>query len=209
MKLSTLAILALMTSSIYAGGVVKHTESALGIPTEEIYDNKFFINIAGGVSFLNVDNTLSLNTTFADGALDDKGVVGEIALGYRYSDSIFTTLAVQRTMLDIADINNIYASVNYQLLNTVVKPYVGVLLGYSQLKWSEDPSVVIANRDLTSDGFTYGVQSGVEYSLNNAWGITGKYQFLKYDHVTDIRDGASSIEHTYGQNILMGVNYEF
>ncbi len=207
MKLNNLMVLGLIMSVGYAGGT---TKPALDKPLEIAkVDNKYFINIAGGGAFLNVDNVLSLNTTFADGALDDSGTVGEVAFGYRYSKNIFTTLAVQRTMLDIADIDNIYLSVNYQYADVFAKPYIGALIGYSKLTWSEDPSVIILNKDLTSEGATYGMQAGVEYNLNDDWAISGKYQFMKYDHTTDIRDGASNIEHTYGQNILMGVNYEF
>jgi len=206
MKLSNLIVLGLIMSVGYAGGT---TKPALDIPLEieKVDNNKFFINIAGGGSFLNIDNVLKENSTFSNGALDDEGVVGEIALGYRYSENIFTEFAVQRTMLDIADIDNIYVSANYQYADVFAKPYIGVIIGYSKLTWSEDPSVVILHKDLTSDGVTYGVQAGVQHNFNENWGISGKYQFLKYDHTTDIRD--SSIEHTYGQNILMGVNYEF
>jgi len=207
MKLSNLIVLGLIMSVGYAGDT---TKPALDIPLEiKKVDNKFFINIAGGGSFLNVDNELGLNTTFSNGALDDKGVVGEVALGYRYSENIFTEFALQRTMLDIADIDNIYVSANYQYSDVFAKPYIGAVIGYSKLTWSDDPAAVVLNKDLTSEGVTYGVQAGLQHSFNENWGISGKYQFLKYDHATDIRDGDSSIEHTYGQNILMGVNYEF
>lgn len=158
---------------------------------------------------LDIDSSPSLITPFANGALDDKGMVTEVGIGYRYGDNVFATFAAQRTRLDIADIDNFYASINYQFSDVTAKPYIGALVGYSQLKWSEAPSAVIINEDLTSDGLMYGLQAGIEQELSGNWSLFAKYQFIKYDHLMDIRTKTSTIEHNYGQNILLGVRYGF
>ncbi len=158
---------------------------------------------------MDIDSDIAPNTTFTEGALDDRGAVGEIGIGYRYGENIFTTFTAQRAMLDIADIDNFYASINYQFSNVTAKPYIGALLGYSQLTWSESPHVVVSNEDLISDGLMYGLQTGIEQVLTENWTLFAKYQFIKYDHLMDIRSSASTIEHNYGQNILIGVRYAF
>ena len=205
MKLSLLVTLTLLISASHAGSnMIKPAE-----PVISIQENNFFVYIAGGASFLDIDSDIALNATLIEGALDDNGAVGEIGVGYRYSENIFTTLTAQRTMLDIADIDNFYASINYQFSDVTAKPYIGALLGYSQLTWTESPHVVVLNEDLTSDGLMYGFQAGFEQTLTENWILFAKYQFIKYDHLMDIRSSASTIEHNYGQNILIGVRYAF
>jgi opacity protein-like surface antigen len=172
-------------------------------------NGRFFIQVAGGATVMDIDSSFASNATFTNGALDNDGAVVEVGIGYKYSENIFATFAAQRTMLDIADIDNFYASINYQFTDVVAKPYIGALLGYSQLKWSESPHVIVANEDLTSDGLIYGLQAGFEQELRENWSLFIKYQFIKYDHLMDIRSNASTIEHNYEQNILTGVRYEF
>ncbi len=210
MKLSVWAALALVVSASYAGGdFTQPVEQVIETPVQQTQDTSFFVYIAGGASFLDIDSALSPNATFTDGTLDDTGGVGELGVGYRCSKNIFATVAAQRTWLDIADIDNFYASINYQFSNVTAKPYIGAMVGYSQLTWSEDPHVVVSNKDLISDGMIYGIQAGLEHDLTATWTLFAKYQFIKYDHSMDIRSSSSTIEHNYGQNIVTGVRYAF
>jgi len=210
MKLGILLALGLITSAAYAGGDIVEPEGSISeISNQDSQDNGLFVYIAGGGAVLDTDSFLAPNAAFINGALDDTGTVGEVGAGYRYSKNIFATLAAQRTILDMVDIDNFYASINYQFTDVVANPYIGVLLGYSQLGWSESPHVVVANKDLSSDGLMYGLQAGIEQVLTENWTLFAKYQFIKYDHLMDIRSSASTIEHNYGQNILIGVRYAF
>jgi len=201
----------ILTSVIaYAGGnIVKEEAPAPIIPVVLEETNPYFVYLAGGVAYLSGEDTLATGNTFTAGALDDEGSVYELGVGYRYTDNIFATLAVQRTTLDIADIDNIYASINYQFSDVMLKPYIGLVAGYSKLEWSEAPHVVLSNKDLDSDGAMYGVQAGLEFELSTNWSVFGKYQFITYDHLMDIRNNASTIEHKDTQNLLLGVRYGF
>ncbi len=209
MKLNRLVISLLLISTLNAGNSSTKNRVLPLVEPIAVQDSNLFLYVAGGVSSVDVESHLSVGSTFMDGALDDSANVGEIGVGYRYNHNIFATLSAQRAMLDIADIDNFYVSVNYQLSDTTAKPYIGALIGYSQLTWSESPHLVVANEDLTSDGLMYGVQAGLEQELTENWTLFVKYQFIKYDHTIDIRSSSSTIEHNHGQNILIGGQYEF
>ena len=210
-KLRVISILLFLSVTSHAGGGVSQKEAVAPIVPEQIDNSyhEYFVYAAGGMAYLSGESSLAVGNTFASGALDYEGAMYELGAGYRYTENIFATLAVQRTTLDIADIDNIYASINYQFSDVMLKPYIGVLAGYSKLEWSQDPHVVLSNKDLTSDGAMYGVQAGLEFDLAENWSIFGKYQFIVYDHLMDIRNGASTIEHEDTQNLLLGVSYGF
>lgn len=217
MRLQSLVALSVLTSISYAGGnYMKPVDPVIAIPIQEVQpvkDNDYFIYVGGGLSDLKVNKKTDNCLCSKPGALDSEGELVEIGVGYRYSENIFVTLAAQRTMLDIVDIDNVYASLNYQF-DTVANPYIGVLAGYSRLKWNEYPAIHNASfvDDLESTGLMYGVQLGIEPQLTENWSLFAKYQFIKYEHLMKIRPNSSSgeeIEHEHGQNVLTGVRYGF
>jgi opacity protein-like surface antigen len=196
---------------IHAGGlndIEVNFEVLEDIITKNTDEYNYFVFLSGGVSSLNVDSKLEKNHSFNEGALDDSAILFELGLGYRFNENIFSTLFVQNTQLDIADITNLGLSVNYQF-NNEYKPYIGFFTGTSQLKWSEEPHVVLLDKDLTSKSPIFGLQAGVEKNLNNNWAIFAKYQLTSYNHEIDIRRGRSTIKHTAANNLLLGVKYEF
>ena len=199
-----------LTVNIYAGG---NSSKANVLPDvvmlPETYDNRYFVYLAGGVATISVDSYLETGASFYNGALDDAGNLIELGIGYRYNPHIFFTLSGQRTALDLADINNLYMSANYRFSEVMLHPYVGGIVGYSELKWSQRPHIMLYNEDLTSDGWFGGVQAGIEYWMTGHITLFGKAQYLLYDHLMDIRMKRSQIEHTDSTNILVGVRYEF
>jgi len=220
MKKITLAVSVCMTLSIqaYAGGDMVAVEPMMIMPMieEDIVPNDWFVYIAGGVSTLDVTSSVSStgrSNIFPD-SLDDKGSLVELGLGYRVSENVFTTLAGQRTNLDFVTLDTVYASLNYQFVDVMLKPYIGVLAGYSKLHWDTRPhtphQINPFVEDLTSTAGVYGAQIGIEQTLNENWSLFGKYQYLKYnEHVMDIDETATTIEHNSAQNILGGIRYAF
>lgn len=171
--------------------------------------NKLFVFAGGGGSKLDVDTSLASNSILIPGALDNSGKNIEIGVGFKHSKNIFTTLTFQKNKLSIADVNNVYGSINYQFSTLKVKPFIGALIGRSRLKWSERPHQVLINENLTSKSFMYGVQFGIEKELQKRFSVFAKYQFIKYDHEIEIVNNTSNIKHNSGQNLLLGLRYSF
>jgi opacity protein-like surface antigen len=143
------------------------------------------------------------------GALDDTGILFEVGAGYNFTRDIFTELTYQRSMLDIANIDSGYLSLNYQLSDVVLSPSIGIVGGYGRLKWSERPSIMLVNQKLTSTNYLYGAQVGLSLPIGDELYLTAKYQYLKIDHIMNIRNDTNIIEHNEVQNVLLGVKYEF
>lgn len=209
-SLKVTGILAALSSGCYAGGdIVAPIEPAIEEVITTVNNNDYFIYGAVGRAALDVESTLAVDATFTNGTFDDRGSVFELGAGYRFNDNVFSTISVQRTALDIVNIDNYYASINYQFSDVTAKPYIGVLLGYSRLKWSPRPHEMLINEKLISDDPMYGIQVGLEHTFIEDWSLFAKYQFIKYDHLMDIRNNTNIIEHDDGQNLLLGVQYGF
>jgi len=194
------------------GDFVSPLEPEINIPDQIIEEEDILhygVFLSGGISFVNVDANPSNASEYNDGALASSGGLFEIGFRYRFNKDMFTTVNYQVALLDMAHINNYYVSINYQFSQSSFNPYIGAILGGSQLNWSDDPHKVLIDRDLTSESSVYGVQIGMNKLFNEHWGYSAKYQFLKYDHELDIQAGRKSIKHTSGQNLLVGVEYAF
>jgi len=111
--------------------------------------------------------------------------------------------------LDISHLNNFYASINYQIDGASFDYYIGAVLGVSTLNWEQDPFYVLIDKSLTSESMIYGLQIGLKKEFKEHWAYTAKYQYFNYNHVLDIRNGRDTINHTAGNNLLLGVQYEF
>lgn len=209
-SLRVVGVLVALISGCYAGGNI---EVSIEPEMEEVVTivngNEYFVYGAVGRAALDVESSLDEAATFTNGTFDDHGSVFELGAGYRFNKNIFSTIAIQRTALDIVDIDNYYASINYQFSDVTAKPYVGVLLGYSRLKWSPRPHEMLINEKLISDDPMYGIQIGVEQSFREDWSLFATYQLINYDHLMDIKNGTSIIEHDSSRNLLLGVSYGF
>jgi len=171
----------------------------------------FFLFASGGISLFNTEIKHQVDTTFVKGYADDKSAVFEIGIGYKINENLFTELAYQRSMLDIADVDSGYLSLNYQFSDSMLNPYVGILGGYSKLKWDKRPYNMLVNENLISTSFLYGVQTGLNLSIpdTNNFYITAKYKYIRLDHFMNIRSNMATIEHNSVQNLLLGIKYEF
>lgn len=209
-SLRVTGVLVALLSGCYAdGNIDAPIESAMEEAKTIIKDNDYFVYGAVGGTALDVESSLAVGATFTDGTFDDRGSMFELGAGYRFNNNVFSTISIQRTTLDIVDIDNYYASINYQFSDVTAKPYIGVLLGYSRLKWSPRPHEMLINEKLISDDPMYGIQIGVEHTLRKDWSLFATYQLIKYDHLMDIQNGTNIIEHDGSKNLLLGVSYGF
>lgn len=168
-----------------------------------------YVFVSGGGALLNVDASLSPTNTLIDSALDDNGGIFEIGAGYNVDSNIFTEIAYQRSMLASADIDNFNVSLNSRFYNFGdVDAYVGGILGYSTLSWTEDPHTVKYSKDLTSSSLTVGVQLGTSMKVSDNVSITAKYQYLYYGHLLDVTNATSTVEHNGAHHFLLGVSYD-
>lgn len=204
-----LLLVSLFSINGYAGG--KAQVSEISEVVEISKESKYFVSLGFGVSSMNLDE--SINSLIRDNlhtdALDEVGSIFELEIGYYFNDALFTSLSVQRTRLELADIDNFYASVNYQLSDVALKPYIGAFVGYSVLEWDAAPYPIVINSDLSSDTLLYGIQSGAEIEVMGNWSLFGKYRFALHDHVMNIRGETATIKHKSAHNALIGVKYDF
>ncbi len=177
--------------------------------THDINKKDFYIFAGGGVSFFGEEIKPREDTSFVRGALDDKSAAFEVGIGYNFTKNVFAEFAYQRAALDIANIDSGYISLNYQFSGMSLNPYIGILGGYSKLKWTKRPHRMLKNEKLTSKSSFYGLQTGIRFPISDNVSFTAKYQYIKLDHLIDIRNGAGSIEHNSVQNLLVGVEYGF
>ena len=173
------------------------------IQKEPQQDKSFFASIAFGLSTISSDFESSTQNV----SIDEKGSNVDLGLGYRYNQNIFATLSYQRAMFDEVHIDNIYTSLNYQLQEVFLQPYIGVMLGYSQLTWDKDPITGTSDNDYTSTTPFVGLQVGLGYSFENDWSIFTQYQILKNQHNTDVSGDNLSID--LQNNLQLGVRYDF
>jgi opacity protein-like surface antigen len=200
-KFIYITFLILFTFNSYAGGFTNGVNLIL--------DDKLFSFVSVGVSKLDVDASLALNTTLINGVLDKSAGVTEIGVGYKHSKRVFSTFSLQGNKLELANLYNLYGSVNYQFSTKKAKPFIGVLAGYSHLKWSTAPHQVQLNKNLTSKSPLYGLQVGVEKSIKKNLSLLVKYQYIKHNHKIEIVDNTSNISHSSEQNVLIGLQYLF
>jgi len=197
--------LMLYSSTVYASGDFKRVSTSI----KSVSSTNLFVYLAGGASMLSIDSKLTPPDTFRAGSLDDKSSILELGVGYYINSEVFTTIALQYTPLDIVTIQNYYGSINYQLIDTPMRPYIGFILGYSTLQWNQKPHPTLSNENLESKFFMYGIQFGLEYDVLEKIKLFAKYQYIKHDHVMDILVGRDTIEHKSAQNFLLGVRYVF
>ena len=194
---------AVFTTVSFAGGTIIQDSYEYVKP----YKEKYFFNLAGGFTKFNIESKLS-NGSFNKGALDDKGYLLETGLGYSVNNKTFLEFNYQYNKWDIAKIHNFYTSINYKF-NSPLNLYTGFVLGYSKLKWSKRPYVVMLNEKLNSSSALFGIQIGSILKINKNIEANIKYQLLKSDHVMDIKNNTNSIKHNLQNNLVTGVRYAF
>ena len=217
MKLSTLIAMGVgLTSLSTAGGNITYIPNIEKTDTFKKYRTinvinslkrtaNTFIELELGLSKLSInDNTFS-TPLISNDAFDDKAATLSLSIGHYITPHVFTKLNYQTSKFDISTITNTTFTLDYQF-DAPLRPYVGVVGGYSNLTWERAPIMNFANQIKRSESFTLGLEAGVEYKLDKDFSFTAKIQTLKYDHVTNIN--GQPFEHNLQTNVFVGVKYD-
>jgi len=199
--------LALASTIAYAGGVAPMSV----VEVVPVVEENFFIYGAGGASAADVKDSITQGVILMPKVLGEDGTIGEVGIGYRYTENIFVTGFAQAVYLDEIDILNFDASINYRFSDLPIMPYVGLVAGYSQLTWKDVPVDTTGKQvetKLDADHSTFGLQAGAEFEMTDNFTLFGKYQVMTHDHLMEIFD-TSTIEHVNIQSLQGGVRYEF
>jgi len=162
-----------------------------------------FVYLSLGLSTITSD----IDSSSRNISLDEDGINIDLGVGYRFRDIVFSTLSYQRAIFNEVNIDNLYVSLNYQFSEIPLKPYVGVLIVFSQLEWSKYPISGTNVNDNKSTTLLGGLQLGIEYSFSDDWSIFGEYQILKNEHKTNIL--GDNLKIAFQNNLNVGVSYKF
>ncbi len=169
--------------------------------------NNIFIDGAIGVGIVGIENHANKNN-LQDDALDTNGLNLKVGIGYRWSDEIYNQLEIDRLDLGLADIDNIYISLNYRFFEAKLKPYLGIMLGASVLKWQSSPMKNYTGKQIDSSKQTlYGVKFGLSKDITHRTEVFMTYRFLDINHRTTIEE--ETIKHKHINSLLIGVRYDF
>lgn len=133
--------------------------------------------------------------------------------GYEFSNAIATS--VSYTVLNTGDLKftNMYATLDYKFYNSSsFVPYVGVIVGFSELEWMIDPIAnATSSAAASSSSPLYGTQIGGMYKIFKSSSILINYNCLFLDHVTNIEKttNKSTVKHSLAHSLQAGIQYKF
>jgi len=207
-RLSLMASFAILSSTAYAGGVAPMSVVEV-IP---VVEENFFVYASGGASAAEVKDSIAEGVILMPKVLGEDGTIGEVGVGYRYTENIFVTGFIHAAFLDEVDLLNFNASINYRFSDLFIMPYIGLIAGYSTLEWQDIPAETAGHTNvetkLDADHATFGLQAGAEYEMTDQFTLFGKYQIMTHDHLMEIYE-TSDIEHANVQSVQGGIRYEF
>jgi opacity protein-like surface antigen len=166
---------------------------------------KYFIYGGIGTTSATIDNGIA-STTLTNDATDKSGMVYAFGVGYNYNTNIFTTLEYQQNSFEQVDISNLLVSANYRFNDVAFQPYVGAILGYSNLEWSKAPIATTITKDEKASTVGVGLQLGLDKRLDEKFSIFGQYQYINLGHETKIN--TEILKHDSVSNFIMGVKYD-
>jgi hypothetical protein len=153
-----------------------------------------YVNL--GITSLNssYNGNENLSSNKKDGLLFGFGV------GYNFDKNYFSTISFHKISMDDKNINDYIFSFNYKFNNIYLTPSVGILGGYSKMIWTKNPLVDTNPNILKSSKYLYGIEVNCEYHIKDRLSFLTTYQFLNYNHKTNINN--SSLKYTNSNNIL-------
>lgn len=214
MKLSKKIAIATGVLSVFGyqlkAGSINITPLSPVAPVADEMAYSFFIDGNIGVGKVDVLSQIT-DTHFLSDSLDDSGLTLDVGIGYRIDPNWFVEVSVQNTSLDYLSVTNLYGSINYQFTGGDLKPYVGLVGGYSHIKWDTAPldNSNTATEDKSANGYFVGGQIGLEYKISERISINTQYQYLSnQDEIVTFVNG-QEMKHEDQNNFLIGVRYAF
>ncbi|MEA3228749.1 MAG: hypothetical protein U9P38_06740 [Campylobacterota bacterium] len=143
---------------------------------------------------------------------NNKGISYNIDGGYTLKNGFSIGLGYLR--FDATDLlfDNVYGSLNYRFNDYYdYTPYIGVLGGFSGLKWFTDPidnPLEGSNND--SSSFLFGTQTGIVYNSGSVVSLYLGYQCLFMNHITNItldKENSSKLKHNTLHTLQIGLHF--
>lgn len=169
--------------------------------------NSTFIGLSGGYSYNPQTLSADVQTNFE---LENSAPSYSFELGYRGKKNFFYSLNYTRNHYDTRYYDNIYLSANYAFKKRKSRlyPYVGVLGGWSSMRWSKDPVDTYGERENESSNYLVGAQVGLEYLIDDSFYLFGSYIYNYTPQKTMLYNEAE-ITYEHIQNIMIGIRYSF
>lgn len=135
---------------------------------------------------------------------DDSAGSQTLKVGYYFNENTRTSVYYQNINVDGGDGYSYGAGFDYLIGSSELKPFVGLIVGKSGI--TDD-----SNSNLDLEGFSYGGQIGLNYSIADNFSMDLGYRYLKSNaDVTSVVSGVNVlIEVDAVTNWYIGANYKF
>ena len=176
------------------------------LPIVSSVKSNTFIELAIGFTSLSLSDNIT-NTFLRKGASDTSSTLIDLSIGHHFDKNFFSTINYQVSGYDLSSISNTSFTINYENQEFQLKPYIGLIIGYSYLTWDENPISNFTIKVPSSESFIYGVQVGGEIVIDKDFSFIGKLQHLRFNHETIIKNEKLKMD---SQNIaIIGVRFKF
>lgn len=141
--------------------------------------------------------------------IDDKEVSYGFNIGAIVNKNYALAYNYEKASLNQYDLITQYISLDYMYKLAKITPYVGVSLGYADLKWKKDLLASSTIKDTKVSSSLYGIQAGVIYDISKKVSILGNISYKKYNLSTKLRALPDISELNIDSQSSLGVGLRF
>ena len=170
-----------------------------------------FTSIQYGFTHINNDKKDTSGTVTLAEEQDSSSESINLEFGYEYSKNIDLSVNYQLISSDDVDLNNIYLQSKYKFENKNFTPYVGAILGYSQLDWNKTP-INTANNDTKSSAYIVGANAGILYPMSTSTDLVLNYTIAYMGHKAELSTSSSNsadLRHDLLNSVSFGIRFNF
>lgn len=175
--------------------------------SEEKKSTEYFLGFDLNSNRVNIDKNDKAGSIILNDSLDESGISFNIHLGRRFSNYLLAA-NYERTNLDDVKIDSYYLSLDYEFTHKY-RPFIGVLLGKSDLTWKIDPLVNSQTKDKKLSSYIYGLQAGINYPINKEWIFFSKARYEKFDLKTKLISVPTESEIIYKNRSSLGIGIRY
>ncbi len=168
----------------------------------------YFVYMGLGASKYSIKNEAQ-NTVVYEDSLDQYTTTGEIGFGVVHGVSTFSTLSLNKSLnLKRATVTDLLYSYNYKFTKPIdAKPYIGIVIGMSDLVWNEKPNTTNINSGVKATGFAVGAQVGLDSKFINSTSIYTRLRYIIKDLNTEIGDEKLTHQSELGLSVGFRIHF--
>ncbi|UTJ06115.1 outer membrane protein [Arcobacter roscoffensis] len=174
-------------------------------------EKNLFASIQYGFTHINNDKKDTAGTVSLIEEQDSSSESVNLEFGYEYSKNIDLSVNYQLVSSDDVDLNNIYLQSKYKFENKNFTPYVGAILGYSELKWNKAP-INTLNNDTKSSSYIVGANAGILYPMSNSTDLVLNYTLAYMGHKAELSTTSTNnadLKHDLLNTVSFGIRFNF